>query len=191
MKLRFNLLALILVTATLSFTVTAQTAPAQTEREWEKFSPAGSGFSVLMPGKVTEQERPVDVGRGPLTTHIFYSDLGGDVFMVSYLQFPDPVTDAASIKVMLDNGRDRVVAASKGTLESETEITLDGYSGREWRTTFPKDLKARARAYWVSRTLYQVVVITDAVKTPQAEKVTADHMTKFFNSFSLNKTAAN
>jgi hypothetical protein len=191
MKLRFNLLALILVTATLSFTVTAQTAPAQTEREWEKFSPAGSGFSVLMPGKVTEQDRPVEGGKGPLTNHIFYSDLGGDVFMVTYLQFPDPVTDAAAIKTMLDNGRDRGLEGSKGTLESETEITLDGYSGREWRMNLPKDLKVRAKAYWVSRTLYQVLVITDAVKTPQAEKATADRMTKFFNSFSLNKTAAN
>ena len=197
MKLLLILLALILLTVTLSVTVAAQGSPAPStqqsapEREWERFSPTGAGFSILMPGKVTEQDRPVDAGRGSLTNHIFYSDLGGDVFMVTYLQFPDPVTDPASIKTMLDNGRDRGVQTSKGTLNSETEITLDGYSGREWLITLPKDLKVRAKAYWVSRTLYQVLVITDAVKTPEGEKTTAERMTKFFNSFSLNKTASN
>ncbi len=165
--------------------------PAPTPKRWEKFSPPRAGFTLLLPGKITAQEQMVDKPGGKMLNRVYFADLEGDVFMVSYLEFPDPVTDSEAIKLMLDMGRDGVEGAGKATLKSESEIKHDGYSGRLWLLSLPNGIKATAKAFWVSNTLYQLLVITNEVQTPAEAKLTSERMSRFFDSFTLTSTASN
>ena len=153
---------------------------------WVKVAPANSGFSVLIPGKPAEQAQPV-AGHQGLENHLLTleTEIGG--YVVSYLEFPDDVTDPDLIKLMLDRGREGGIASSGGELVSETEIKLNGYFGREWNMKLPGGLTATARAYWVKRRLFQTVFVKSPKATDSAEvlKLRQQAETKFLNSFAL------
>ncbi len=169
--------------------VSAATPIPVPEKRWEKFSPPGVGFTVLMPGPITTQDQVVDpAAKSP--NRMSYVELDGDVFMVSYMQFPEPVTEAATIKEILDRARDDAVAATKATLKSESEISLDGYSGRQWLLSLPDGIKATNKAFWVSNTFYQLMVATKEEQTPAAAKLMNERTIKFFDSFTLVKPAS-
>ena len=174
----------------LSFiTVLAQQLPAaQSESAtWVNVAPADSGFTVLMPGRATEASQPLD-GHPDLANHLLTleTELGG--YVVSYLDFPDDVTDPAKIKVMLDRGREGGVASSGGELVSETEIKLSGYFGREWNMKLPGGLTATARAYWVKRRLLQTIFVKSpkASDSPEVIKLRQQAETRFLDSVALS-----
>jgi len=109
-------------------------------------------------------------------------------YVVSYLEFPDDVTDPAQIKLMLDRGREGGIASSGGELVSETEIKLSGYFGREWRMKLSGGLTATARAYWVRRRLFQTVFVKKPKESdsPEVIRMRQQAETKFLDSFVLS-----
>lgn len=174
----------------LSFITVLAQEPAAVHPEssaWVNVAPANSGFSVLIPGKPAEQAQSVEGHQG-LENHLLTleTELGG--YVVSYLEFPDEVTDPDQIKVMLDRGREGGIASSRGELVSEAEIKLNGYFGREWSLKLPGGLTATARAYWVKRRLYQTVFVKSpkASDSPGVIKLRQQAETKFLNSFTLS-----
>ena len=185
---------LILVFFVLSFaSVRAQQPPAtsavsQDSDTWVKVAPVGGGYTVLMPSKASEQVAPVE-GRPDVENHLvtLETELAG--YVVSYVQFPEEVTDPVAIKEMLDRGREGGIKSSGGTLKSESEIKLNGYSGREWKMEIPGGLVTIARAYWVRRRLYQAVFITapKVSDSPEIIKLRQESGSKFFNSFALSE----
>lgn len=108
-------------------------------------------------------------------------------YVVTYVQFPDEITDPAVIKGLLDRGREGGVESSGGTLKSEKEIKLNDYLGREWLMELPGGLTATARAYWVKRTLYQTIFVTTPKSDDSAEvkKLRQETASKFLDSFTL------
>jgi hypothetical protein len=154
---------------------------------WINVAPADQGFTILMPGKATEQSQPVG-SDARVENHLLTLDTSLAGYVVSYVQFPDEVTDPVAIKELLDRGRDGGVQSSNGQLKSEKEITIKGFSGREWVMTLPGNLTARARAYWVKRRLYQIVFVVkeEATTTPAERKLRQDAESKFFESFTLS-----
>jgi hypothetical protein len=169
------------------------TAPASGETaSWVNIAPAKSGFVLLMPGKPTEKVDPV-AGSPGVENHSFAFETPTAGYVFSYVQFPEEITDANSIKGMLDAGREGALGTSGARLKSEKEITLNGYHGREWILELPDGLMATNRAYWVKRRLYQLVfvVATSANDTPQALKLRQDSAYKFFGSFQLVSEAGN
>ena len=185
---------LVLIFFALSFaSVGAQQPPpasavSQDSDTWVKVAPAGGGFTVLMPSKASEQVNPVE-GRPDVENHLvtLETELAG--YVVSYVQFPDDVTDPVAIKEMLDRGREGGIKSSGGTLKSESEIKLNGYSGREWKMEIPGGVVATARAYWVRRRLYQAVFITapKVGESPEIVKLRQEAGRKFFDSFALSE----
>jgi len=153
---------------------------------WVNVAPADSGFTVLMPGKATEAAQPLE-GHPDLANHLLTleTELGG--YVVSYLEFPDDVTDPAKIKEMLDRGREGGIASSGGELVSETEIKLNGFLGREWSMKLSGGLTATARAYWVRRRLFQTVFVKSPKESdsPEVIRMRQQAETKFLDSFVL------
>lgn len=161
-------------------------ATTQLESAWEKFSPAGGGFSVLMPGKPTAKDQEVETNLGKLINHMYTLSASPNLYMVTYAEFPTRVTDPAVIKAMLDNARDKAVSATGGELKNQKEVKLGENLGREWLVTIPSlGGIARARAYWVDHGLYQILVLSPADKNPAAEKSREATMLKFLDSFVL------
>ena len=169
----------------LCLALTAAAAGATAAQEWETFAPPNGGFSISMPGKpaMSDQEVPTRVGK--LNNRMYLLESGQGVYMVSYADFPDPVTDPVTIKAMLDNARDKAAKSSGNQLKEEKEITLEGYPGRDWLVSIPGGI-LRARAFWVrNQRLYQAVVLMPAGKDAEAEKAREATMMKFLNSFGL------
>jgi hypothetical protein len=151
---------------------------------WINVAPAKAGFTVLMPGQASESANELKNG---LKHHLITLETKLAGYVVTYVEFPDEVTEPAAIKDMLDRGREGGIASSKAELMSEKEIKLNQFFGREWSLKLPKGLLATSRAYWVKRRLYQTVFVI----TPNANdsldliKLRQEAGTKFLNSFGL------
>ena len=156
---------------------------------WIEVAPPGSGFSVLMPSKPAEKVDPV-ANRPGIENHLLTLETKSAGYVVSFVQFPDEITDAARIKDLLDGGRDGGLSSTGGRLKSEKEIKLNGFFGREWLVDLPGGISTIARAYWVKRSLYQIVFISESpVANESAEAAAArqELAARFLNSFTLTE----
>ena len=153
---------------------------------WQKIAPANGGFTILFPGKPEESASPVE-GRPNVENHVLTFETKTAGYVVSYVEFPDEITDPAKVKQILDNGREGGLAAGKAELVSEKDIKLNEYSGREWSLKMPGGLTAIARAYWVKRALYQTIFITSPAESdsPESIKTRDEAGAKFLNSFAM------
>jgi hypothetical protein len=181
---------LLSILISLSFiTVLAQQQPEVHAESgtWINVASANAGFTVLMPAMPSEKVEAVE-GHPGVENHLMTLEtkLGG--YVVSYVQFPDDVTDPNAIKVMLDRGREGGIASSGGELKSEKEIKLNEYFGREWMMSLPGGFLATARAYWVKRRLYQTIFVIGphASDAPEVTKLRQEVATKFLDSFILS-----
>jgi hypothetical protein len=164
----------------------ARTADPSLPPTWLKIAPANAGFTILFPGKPEESASPVE-GRPNVENHVLTFETKAAGYVVSYVEFPEEITDPAQVKQILDNGREGGLAAGKAELVSEKDIKLNDYSGREWSLKMPGGLTAIARAYWVKRALYQTIFITSPTETdsPESIKTRNEAGAKFLNSFAL------
>ena len=153
---------------------------------WIKLEPASAGFTVLMPGKPSESTRSLD--RPGVTNHELTLETKLAGYVVTYVEFPEEVTDPADVKTILDSGRDGGVASSKAELTGEKEIKLKQFAGREWLMKLPNGLVVTARAYWVKRRLYQTILVIspNANDSPEVIKLRQQAGNKFLDSFTLN-----
>lgn len=143
-----------------------------------------------MPGKPSEQTQPVK-GQPGVENHLLMVETKLAAFVVSYVVFPDVVTDPALIKDLLDRGREGGLTSSGATLKSEKEIKFNDYFGREWLIELPGDLSATARAYWVKRRLFQTIFVATSKSDDSLElkKLRQEAATKFLDSFTLSDDA--
>jgi hypothetical protein len=172
-------------------TVLAQQAsPATVHPEsgtWINAAPGNTGFTVLMPAKPAEKVEAVEGSPG-VENHFLTLETKLASYIVSYVQFSDDITDPAAVKELLDRGREGGITSSRGKLISEKEINLGEYLGREWVMSLPGGLSATARAYWVTRRLYQTVFVIPANANDSAEviQLRREAATKFLDSFALS-----
>jgi len=152
----------------------------------EKFSPPGAGFSVLLPGKPKTEVQDLDTEIGKVTNHMYLVDAPGVSYAVMYAEFPAPVTDPEVARGMFDNARMLAVAAVRGEVKSETEITLSGYPGRELLVSMPGGLGLlRARMYMVGQFFYQAITLNAPERKAETLKLREAEVKRFFDSFTL------
>jgi hypothetical protein len=139
-----------------------------------------------MPGKASENVEPV-AGFDSVKNHTLTLDTELAGYVVSYVEYPDELSDPDIIKTVLDNGRDGGLAASKGELTSEKEIKLDGNFGRESVVKLPGGFLTTTRSYWIKRRYFQIVFVEvpKASDTPEIRKLRQEAGTKFLDSFKL------
>ena len=157
---------------------------------WLNAAPENAGFTILMPGKASANVAPV-AGFDNVKNHTLTLETELAGYIVSYVEYPEDVSDPDAIKMFLDNGRDGGLAASKGELVSEKEIKLDGNFGREWVVKIPGGFLSTARSYWIKRRMYQIVfvVVPKASDAPELVKFRQQAETKFLDSFKLKAEA--
>jgi hypothetical protein len=139
--------------------VFAINAPSQSG--WNKFSPEGGNFSVLMPGK-PKLEVENKVGRfGPYTSYLFSETNGGTIYMVGWTDY-DPSL-RLNVQGELNTTRDNFIRSVNGALATEIEINHDGHSGIEFTATM-MDAKfyVISRVYVVGNRPYQIAAVTKA-----------------------------
>jgi len=153
---------------------------------WTTVSPANGVFTIMMPGKVSETTAAVE-GRPGIENHVLTLETKLAGYVVSFVEFPEEIVDPAAVKTILDSGREGGLASSKAELVSEKELKFGEFSGREWVMKLPSGLETTARAYWVKKSLYQLIFVTSPTATDSAELVKQRHDVgvKFFDSFTL------
>lgn len=149
-------------------------AVAQTG-EWVKYSPAGKGFSILLPytPKLEEDPRP--------SGHTIYRAISADrdvkdaAYLASYWDFQSNMTYSL----------DKLVASTDGKIISQSNVSIGGYGGREVQSVKEAggtEYKFRKRVYIIGQRVYMLQYITPTSADPA---VVTRNGNKFFDSFSL------
>lgn len=147
--------------------------------EWSKFTSLEGGYSVLLPAQPEIGSQKVDTAVGQ-TQYLATLLDGNSYYLIGYFDYAPGTTFS------LDKARDGMVAAIKGTLISETMISLGGKPGRELKvfgkTSQGTEFLICARTYDIGNRVYVLQFII-----PQREdgSTNDEKMARFFNSFQL------
>ncbi len=160
----------------------AQSSTQVAQAQWQSFSPADGGFSVLMPGQPTQKKQTLNTPAGDINTYFYTSTQdGGKVnYTVSYVDLPKGVENTPA-PVLLEAMASGLVGDNRVKVVSEQAIKLGDYPGRAFKIQAPDNALIVHRAYLVKQRIYQI-----AVQVPQAqEKTLSGDVDRFFNSFKL------
>jgi hypothetical protein len=161
---------------------------APTFKDWQKYSPAGEEFSVLMPKEtLTESRRSLyngafvnrNIYRSPIGTRPFFAIISAGGINARRSQ----PSDAEKLDSYVDAFRYWLpeAALGKGPAAKLTlvgEKTISGHSGREYQVAVG-ELSGIARAYFTGRRFYVAVMLEASQQDLRAQQ--------FFESFALRE----
>ncbi|MBC8030467.1 MAG: hypothetical protein H7Z16_10180 [Pyrinomonadaceae bacterium] len=169
--------AILLILTTASFALSVQ-EPA----EWIKHSSPEGRYSVLLPAQPTIGTQESATADGEKFTQYKATLVEGNgVYLIGYFDC------VAGTTYSLDKGRDGMVEAVKGTLLSESAISLGGSPGRELkvaaRTPNGTEFILSTRIYDVDKRVYVLQFVS-----PKSEDGNGSaKATRFFDSFQVTK----
>ena len=148
---------------------------------WKPFSSSEGGFTVLLPGIPTEENKSVDTKFGSITVHTFYVRRNNEsLYAVAYSDLPDSISaNSNEINQLLAEAPSGFSEGAEGRLVNQEPISLGNFPGREFRLELSEGAIARGRFFLVNRRLYQVVVGTNN------ERNLTKSIQGFLNSFQL------
>jgi hypothetical protein len=154
---------------------------------WKPFSSKEGGFTVLMPGQPTQENRRVNTEVGPIPVQAFSVVRRGEaLYAVAYSDFPENISqNSRDVDRLLAQVASGFAQGAKGRLVSQQNIRLGDFPGREIRLQLNRGVIARGRLFVVNKRLYQVIVVTGQ------ERNLTKSIEGFFKSFRLlnNSTA--
>jgi hypothetical protein len=153
------------------------------QSEWQKYTSNDGSYSILFPISPTEIVLPTNTSFGQIDTYHARLDFDDFVYEVSFNDLPATVVQSTSPDSLLDSTRDYIIDNINGSLLSEKDISLQGYSGKEMTikiksTKYPSLIATRI--YLVGTRMYAIYF------APLAEQESDFNSQKFFNSFILN-----
>jgi hypothetical protein len=141
---------------------------------WQRVAPAGAGFSIMMPGAPGVSTKTETTGAGATTLHIACYENGGESYCVAYNDYPVALDEAGSLKGIRDH------KVGKGTLISDTDVTMNGHHGKIFTAMVDGRLLG-CEIYFVGQRLYQVLYTSGNA----LQGIT--HGTAFIKSFHLTR----
>jgi hypothetical protein len=154
--------------------------------DWRIVNGDNDGFDVMMPGKITTDERPVVVGGQPLPMRMHTVECAGAVFAIGVVTLPsDDAALRTQVLTYLQTGISRNLAgrpvtrpvtislAAQGQSVSGVELAQSGMAAGEH---VPRQLQARFVAR--GRHVYEAAIVGE--KLPAAEQ-----SEQFFSSLRL------
>ena len=155
---------------------------------WPEFTSEIGHFSVQLPSTPAEQVQTVSSDAGDIDMYIYMVEKGDAAYGVMFNQMPEEIaslSDEASLKLMLDGGRDGALENIGGVLTSEDEISIDSYPGRHIVFAIPEEAisgggEGVLRIFIVDGKMYQLIAIGGKGALPAGE------VANFMDSFTLN-----
>jgi hypothetical protein len=139
---------------------------------WQQFSSGPGNFTILMPGKPTQES---DTDADGSITHNFTVVNGETVYLVTYSDLAEEVTQVEPGEIF-----DAVCggyAADGDRLVNQREIELSGYPGRSVELKANDGMSGKASMYLIGNRLYQLLLIS-----PESGEGK-----QFFDSFQLTE----
>lgn len=129
--------------------------------DWREFSWPEGGFTVLLPDKPARETREVTIGDRKLRMELFATRVEGTNFGVGYAELGEPLDDKARATLVAD-ARDAFVRNVNGSPSEDRLVSLDGYTGREFKATGTRDGRSyviAGRVFATDRRFYQLVFV--------------------------------
>lgn len=149
----------------------------------QEFKSEAGSFAVTAPKTLQESTHDLELQSGKTTLYLFSTQEDNIGYFVSYCDYPPETMQHGDLEKMLDGSRDGALSNAKGTLLSETRITLEGNPGREllMETVDESGRPAaiKGRLFMVKNRLYQVMVVAPRSQTGDKE------VDQFLQSFKL------
>lgn len=154
------------------------------QQQWEQISSSEGGFTVLMPVAPTQNRQTTDGNKVSLDANLFTASLedGKVQYSVSYTNFPEDIAQLPPAFI-LDSLSSRFTSDRKLKLINQQDISLEEYSGREFKFEAPGGKIVNYRTYLVKQRLYQ---LTTEIPKDRESALSGD-IEKFMNSFQLVK----
>ncbi|MER2599915.1 MAG: hypothetical protein ABTQ73_10375 [Caldilineales bacterium] len=159
---------------------------------WITFTAPDGSFTVRMPQEPKVDEQTVTTEAGDIQVGMYGVEQNDSMMMVSHNGFPASIVELLAagdpdvIKSMLDGGRDGAVGNVGGTFQSEHDVTVNGFPGREFTFTIDgansptgDPVLGTARVILTKDRLFQLI----ALETQ--DKANATLVQSFFDSFQL------
>jgi hypothetical protein len=150
--------------------------------EWKSFKSTKGGFSVLLPGRPTEQTQKQKTEAGDLELHMQICEFknGMGVVGIAYADLPPVVALTGDRKAMLGGALHGAAQSMSGNVKRESSIELGAHPGIEGEFDgLSGRATVRYRAYIVNSRLYQVMVIM------LASDVDESTVNRVFDSFRI------
>jgi hypothetical protein len=151
--------------------------------KFSEFKSEAGKFTVMAPAVLLEETQTLETQAGKIDLHVFSTQSDDIGYFVSYCDYPQEIVQRGNPETMLDGSRDGALSNAKGTLVSETKITLEGHPGRELlmeaKDESGRSATIKGRLFMVKNRLYQVMVVA-----PKARE-SGDVMDRFIKSFKL------
>jgi len=154
---------------------------------WKQYTSVEGGFSIQLPGEPQGQKIILDtqVGRTYLNMYTLNRKDDNFIYSVGYVDYPDELFSLKSAEQILDDGRDGAARNVQGVLTKESNISIKGYSGREFTIEVGNgEAIVKAKLFLVGQRVYQLMVTTDKKWSDSY------NIKRFLDSFQLieNKT---
>jgi hypothetical protein len=169
---------------TLLFVVSAAvTFAAEDSKAWTNYTSPKGNYSVLLPHEPTLSSQETTTATGEkLPQYLASTAEGSATYLIGYFDH------TASMSFSLDKARDGMVGAVKGTLLSESSVSLGGAPGRELKVSATGEDKVEyiihARFYHVGNRVFCIQFI---IPKPEDNAAAGEKMNKYFDSFKVVK----
>jgi hypothetical protein len=153
---------------------------ANAQSRGEDYAPKDGRFTIRFPGKPksTTQTARSEIGDLEVSTAT-YATSDGNVFLVSYTDFPEEATKSEAQKTLFDGVREGLKGKDGKVLsEKEVKVGEDKLPGRDLEIEKGKQ-RIRFRAVLRDNRLYQIAVVGSA------SFVAGKDAGRFFESFEL------
>ncbi len=151
--------------------------------EWNVVAPPSAGFEALMPGTPEIEKNTQETPAGKVELQKFAAKPRGkkELFMIVAIRFPDEMSaQLGGAEKLLELGRQDVLAACQGQMQSEKRIDLGGVPGLELEVLPARGAIVRSRVFATQSRLYQV-----SVHVPKIRLASAD-VQKFLDAFHVS-----
>lgn len=158
----------------------ALVVPAVAQPGGETFQPRGGKFAIKLPGKPKENTITTKSAVGDLKVYTAtYATADGNVYMISYTDFPEAAIKPENHDTLLDGVREGI-KGKDGKVVSDKEVTIGTEKGREIVVDKGK-VQSRFRVVIREHRLYQLALLGTG------EFVTGKDATAFLDSFEFVK----
>jgi hypothetical protein len=186
MKIRLINVLLIAASLLVPFAATAQETLT-----WQKFTPVGEGFSVLMASKVST-ETSTNPNDAKMKLRSYSSEGDGKFFYVASIDFPSGLTaTAANFNAFIGGFLNSFCEPSKEKgYACQTifvrDLTLSGHTGKQYKISVTGDgrtMDGVLRIYMTKKNFYAMQALNGKEGDASVDK--------FLNSFTIAQTTTN
>jgi len=142
------------------------------EVSWNSYRDSQAGFSVEMPGEAKMSTEKMDNG----VCYHLDAEVGNVGYHVMSLDAGEDLSGSENAQRILNVVRDHILKGQHATAQSERELELNGFPGREFA------FKSESGNHWVTR-IYLVKSHLFTVATVSTDSGAPTDGERFFNSF--------